>query len=67
MKRVKATGYTHHVPVIGDGEDHAVPERRREQVLDWLERDETFRCEPEDFHERVMNGYTKWHERDQET
>ena len=55
------------MPIIGDGEDHALPERRREQVLDWLERDETFRCELEDFHERGMNGYTKWYERDWET
>jgi hypothetical protein len=67
VKRVKAMGYTHHVPVIGDSEDQAVPERRREQVLDRLERAETFRCELEDFHERGMNGYTKWHEHDRET
>lgn len=27
-------GYTYYVLVIGDGEDYAVPERRREQILD---------------------------------
>lgn len=54
-------GNTYYALVIGDGEDHAVPERQREEILDWLERDENFRYELEDFHEQGMNGQTKWH------
>ena len=37
------------MPVIGDGEDRAVSEWQREEVLDRLERDETFRCKTRRF------------------
>ena len=55
-------GYaTFYTLVVGD-EGYEVSDRRLEKILDWLEHDENFRSELEDFHESGMNGYTKWYE-----
>ncbi len=45
----------YYLVVAGDG-GHEVPEGRREEILDWLERDSTFRYGLENFHERGMAG-----------
>ena len=59
-------GYmTFYTLVVGD-EGQEISDRRREQILAWLEHDESFRSELEDFHESGMNGYTKWYEHDQD-
>lgn len=53
--------------VIGEGEEHIVPDLRREEILDWPERDETFRHQLEDFYERGMDIHTKWHGHNRDT
>lgn len=59
-------GYmTFYTLVVGD-EGQEISDGRREEVLGWLEHDESFRSELEDFHESGMNGYTKWYEHDQD-
>ena len=59
-------GYmTFYTLVIGD-EGQEISDRRREEILDWLEHDQNFHTELEDFHESGMNGYTKWYEHDQD-
>ncbi len=59
-------GYmTFYTLVVGDWE-HEISDDRHEQILDWLEHDENFRNELEDFHESGMNGYTKWYEHDRD-
>ena len=59
-------GYmTLYTLVVGD-EGQEISDSRREEILDWLEQDESFSSELEDFHESGMNGYTKWYEHDQD-
>lgn len=57
-----STAYT---LVIGE-EGYEVSDERREEILDWLERDDKFRRELEDFHDSGMNGLTKWYEHDRD-
>ena len=52
---------TFYTLVVGD-EGREISDERREEILDWLERDESFRNELEDFHESGMSGHTKWEE-----
>ena len=55
-------GYmTFYTLVVGD-EGQEISDKRREEILAWLEHDENFSSELEDFHESGMNGYKKWHE-----
>lgn len=57
-------GYmTFYTLVVGD-EGHEISDGCCEEILEWLERDEKFRSELEDFHENGMTGYTKWYEHD---
>lgn len=59
-------GYmTFYTLVVGNGE-HEISDGRHEEILAWLECDENFRTELEDFHESGINGYTKWYEHDQD-
>ena len=59
-------GYmTIYTLVVGD-EGQEISDGRRQEILAWLEHDESFRSELEDFHESGMNGYTKWYEHDQD-
>ena len=59
-------GYaTFYTLVIGN-EGQEISDRRREEILVWLEHDENFHNELEDFHESGMNDYTKWYEHDQD-
>lgn len=59
-------GYmTFYALVIGD-EGQEISDGRREEILDWLEHDQNFHTELEDFHESGMSGYTKWYEHDQD-
>ncbi len=60
-------GYmTYYSLVVGDDGKHVVPPQRCGEVLDWLDRDDRFRDELEDFHERGANGYTKWYDHDRD-
>ena len=59
-------GYmTFYILVVGD-EGQEISDGRRQEILAWLEQDESFSSELEDFHESGMNGYTKWYEHDQD-
>lgn len=60
-------GYmAYYMLVVGDEGEHSFPQARHEEVLDWLERDDIFRHELEDFHEQGMSGYTTWYEHDRD-
>lgn len=60
------TGYTTFYTLVINDEIHEVSDGRREGILAWLERDENFRNELEDFHESGMNGHSKWYEHDED-
>ncbi|MGB3634855.1 MAG: hypothetical protein WA982_12500 [Rubrobacteraceae bacterium] len=58
-------GYmTIYTLTVGD-EGQEISDSHREEILAWLEHDENFSSELEDFHESGMNGCTKWYEHDQ--
>lgn len=44
---------------MGFSTSYEISDERREEILDWLERDEMFRHEFEDLHESDVTGYTK--------
>ena len=59
-------GYMTFYTLVVGGEGQEISDGRREEILAWLEHDESFSSELEDLHESGMSGYTKWYEHDQD-
>ena len=57
-------GYMTVYTLVVGGEGQEISDGRRQEILAWLEHDENFSSELEDFQESRMNGYTKWYEHD---